>query len=410
MTNFYDDLETRSPVQREADQVAAVAAQVAHAKASCSAWADILADVDPASITSTEAIAQLPVTRKSALIELQKGNMPFGGMVDASGAHMNYVFTSPGPIYEPGFDVPDAWRFARALHAGGLRKGDLVQNCFSYHFTPAGAMFDNAAKEIGCTVIAAGVGNTEMQAQSFHNLKPTAYIGTPSFLKIILEKADELGLDASSVTKAVVGGEPFLPPLQAFFKERGIQVLQGYATADLGNIAYEVPGGAGMLLDEGIYLEIVTPGTGDPVAPGEVGEIVVTTFNAHYPLIRFATGDMSAFMDGQSPCGRTSKRIKGWMGRADQSTKVRGMFVRPEQVAELAGKHDEVSKIRLTVDQADGKDSLLVACETDSPSDALLAAVTDNVRNVIHLRGDVQLVAVGSLPNDGKVIDDQRQF
>lgn len=410
MTNFYDDLETRSPVQREADQVAAVAAQVAHAKASCSAWADILADVDPASITSTEAIAQLPVTRKSALIELQKGNMPFGGMVDASGAHMNYVFTSPGPIYEPGFDVPDAWRFARALHAGGLRKGDLVQNCFSYHFTPAGAMFDNAAKEIGCSVIAAGVGNTEMQAQSFHNLKPTAYIGTPSFLKIILEKADELGLDASSVTKAVVGGEPFLPPLQAFFKERGIQVLQGYATADLGNIAYEVPGGAGMLLDEGIYLEIVTPGTGDPVAPGEVGEIVVTTFNPHYPLIRFATGDMSAFMDGESPCGRTSKRIKGWMGRADQSTKVRGMFVRPEQVAELAGKHDEIGKVRLTVDQADGKDSMLVACETDSPSDALLAAVTDNVRNVIHLRGDVQLVAVGSLPNDGKVIDDQRQF
>ncbi|HCH23172.1 MAG TPA: AMP-dependent synthetase [Oceanospirillaceae bacterium] len=410
MTNFYDDLETRSAQQREADQIAAVAAQVAHAKASCSAWADILADVDAADINSAEAIAQLPVTRKSALIELQKDKMPFGGMVDASGAHMNYVFTSPGPIYEPGFDVPDAWRFARALHAGGLRRGDLVQNCFSYHFTPAGAMFDNAAKEIGCTVIAAGVGNTEMQAQSFHNLKPTAYIGTPSFLKIILEKADELGLDASSVTKAVVGGEPFLPPLQAFFKERGIQVLQGYATADLGNIAYEVPGAAGMLLDEGIYLEIVRPGTGDPVAPGEVGEIVVTTFNAHYPLIRFATGDMSAFMDGESPCGRTSKRIKGWMGRADQSTKVRGMFVRPEQVAELAGKHDEIGKIRLSVDQADGKDSLLVACETDNPSDALLAAVTDNVRNVIHLRGDVQLVAVNSLPNDGKVIDDKRQF
>ena len=410
MTDFYDDLETRSPEQRLADQVAAVAAQVAHAKASCSAWADILADVDPASVTSPEAIAQLPVTRKSALIELQKGNMPFGGMVDTSNAHMNYVFTSPGPIYEPGFDVADAWRFARALHAGGLRKGDLVQNCFSYHFTPAGAMFDNAAKEIGCTVIAAGVGNTEMQAQSFHNLKPSAYIGTPSFLKIILEKADELGLDSSSVKRAVVGGEPFLPPLQAFFKERGIQVLQGYATADLGNIAYEVPNGEGMLVEEGIYLEIVRPGTGDPVEPGEVGEIVVTTFNPHYPLIRFATGDMSAFMEGQSPCGRTGQRIKGWMGRADQSTKVRGMFVRPEQVAELAAKHDEISKIRITVDQADGKDSMLVACETDSPSDALLAAVTDNVRNVIHLRGDVELVATGSLPNDGKVIDDQRQY
>ena len=410
MTDFYDDLETRSPEQRLADQVAAVAAQVAHAKSSCSAWADILADVDPASVTSPEAIAQLPVTRKSALIELQKAEMPFGGMVDTSNAHMNYVFTSPGPIYEPGFDVADAWRFARALHAGGLRKGDLVQNCFSYHFTPAGAMFDNAAKEIGCTVIAAGVGNTEMQAQSFHNLKPSAYIGTPSFLKIILEKADELGLDSSSVKRAVVGGEPFLPPLQAFFKERGIQVLQGYATADLGNIAYEVPNGEGMLVEEGLYLEIVRPGTGDPVAPGEVGEIVVTTFNPHYPLIRFATGDMSAFMEGQSPCGRTAQRIKGWMGRADQSTKVRGMFVRPEQVAELAAKHDEISKIRITVDQADGKDSMLVACETDNPSDELLAAVTENVRNVIHLRGDVELVASGSLPNDGKVIDDQRQF
>jgi len=410
MTDFFDALETRSPRQREAEQVAEVAAQVAHAKANCPAWAHILATVNPADITDVGAIAKLPVTRKSALIELQKSSMPFGGMVDGSKAHMNYVFTSPGPIYEPGFDVPDAWRFARALHAGGLRKGDLVQNCFSYHFAPAGSMFDSAAKAMGCTVIAAGVGNTEMQAQSFHNLKPSAYIGTPSFLKIILEKADELGLDSSSVKRAVVGGEPFLPPLQAFFKARGMQVLQGYATADLGNVAYEVPGSEGMLLDEGIYLEIVRPGTGDPVAPGEVGEIVVTTFNPHYPLIRFATGDMSAFMDGQSPCGRTSQRIKGWMGRADQSTKVRGMFVRPEQVAELANKHDEIGKIRLTVDQVDGKDSMLVACETDVPSDALLAAVTDNVRNVIHLRGDVQLVASGSLANDGKVIDDQRQF
>lgn len=410
MTDFFDALETRSPRQREAEQVAEVAAQVAHAKANCPAWAHILATVNPADITDVGAIAKLPVTRKSALIELQKSSMPFGGMVDGSKAHMNYVFTSPGPIYEPGFDVPDAWRFARALHAGGLRKGDLVQNCFSYHFTPAGSMFDSAAKAMGCTVIAAGVGNTEMQAQSFHNLKPSAYIGTPSFLKIILEKADELGLDSSSVKRAVVGGEPFLPPLQAFFKARGMQVLQGYATADLGNVAYEVSGSEGMLLDEGIYLEIVRPGTGDPVAPGEVGEIVVTTFNPHYPLIRFATGDMSAFMDGQSPCGRTSQRIKGWMGRADQSTKVRGMFVRPEQVAELANKHDEIGKIRLTVDQVDGKDSMLVACETDVPSDALLAAVTDNVRNVIHLRGDVQLVASGSLANDGKVIDDQRQF
>ncbi|MDP6969345.1 MAG: AMP-binding protein [Gammaproteobacteria bacterium] len=411
MTDYYDKLETRSAEQREGEQIAAVAAQVAHAKAHCPAWAKILADVDPATITDAAAVASLPVTRKASLIDLQGASMPFGGMVDASSsAHMNYVFTSPGPIYEPGFDVPDAWRFARALHAGGLRQGDLVQNCFSYHFTPAGAMFDSAAKHLGCTVIAAGVGNTEMQAQSLHKLRPSAYIGTPSFLKIILEKADELGLDSSSVQRAVVGGEPFLPPLQSYFKERGIAVLQGYATADLGNIAYEVPGGQGMLLDEELYLEIVRPGTGEPVPVGEVGEILVTTFNPHYPLIRFATGDMSAFMDGQSPCGRTGKRIKGWLGRADQATKVRGMFVRPEQVAELASKHQEIGKIRITVDQLQGKDSMLVACETDMPSDRLLVAVADNIRNVIHLRGEVELVAVGSLPNDGKVIDDQRQY
>jgi phenylacetate-CoA ligase len=352
----------------------------------------------------------LPVTRKSSLVELQKNNLPFGGLVSSEAAPLTYVFTSPGPINEPGFDAPDLWHFARALYAGGLRKGDLVHNSFSYHFTPAGAMFDSAAKALGCTVIPAGVGNSEMQAQSMATLKPKAYIGTPSFLKIILDKADELDLDVSSVTHAVVGGEPFFPAQQAFFKAWGLQVLQGYATADLGSIAYETPAQEGMVIDEDVYVEIVRPGTGDLVADGEVGEVLVTNFSRHYPLIRFATGDMSAIMAGASPCGRTNRRIKGWMGRADQATKVRGMFVRPEQVAELVAKHDEVPKIRLQITQIDAQDSLQVLCETAASSVELTEQITANVRNLLRVRGEVVLQSVGSLPNDGKVIDDQREY
>jgi phenylacetate-CoA ligase len=410
MTEFYSDLETRNPSQRHAEQMQAIAAQVAHAQSTCPAWADILQGVDASALNSAEMIALLPVTRKSSLIELQKANLPFGGLVSTEAAPITYIFTSPGPIYEPGFDVPDFWHFARALHAAGLRKGDLVHNSFSYHFTPAGAMFDNAAKALGCKVISAGVGNTEMQAQSLATLKPKAYVGTPSFLKILLEKADELGLDVTSVTRAVVGGEPFFPAQQAFFKTRGLQVLQGYATADLGSIAYETPAQEGMVIDEEVYVEIVRPGTGDLVADGEVGEVVVTNFNRHYPLIRFATGDMSAIMVGQSPCGRTNKRIKGWMGRADQATKVRGMFVRPEQVADLVAKHDQLVKVRLQVTQVDGQDKLQVLCETADTAPDIAAAITLSVRNIFHIRGEVILQEVGSLPNDGIVIHDQREY
>jgi len=410
MTDFFDELEIRDPSQRLQQQIEAVASQVAHAQATCPAWADILQAVKASDITSVEAIAALPVTRKSNLVELQKNNLPFGGLVSSEAAPLTYVFTSPGPINEPGFDVPDLWHFARALYAGGLRKGDLVHNSFSYHFTPAGAMFDSAAKALGCTVIPAGVGNSEMQAQSMATLKPKAYIGTPSFLKILLDKADELDLDVSSVTHAVVGGEPFFPAQQAFFKARGLQVLQGYATADLGSIAYETPAQEGMVIDEDVYVEIVRPGTGDLLADGEVGEVLVTNFSRHYPLIRFATGDMSAIMASASPCGRTNRRIKGWMGRADQAAKVRGMFVRPEQVAELLVKHDEVIKIRLQITQIDAQDSMQVLCETQSTAADLAEQITANVRNLLRVRGEVVLQPVGSLPNDGKVIDDQREY
>lgn len=410
MTDFYDHLETRDPNQRRVDQVRAVAEQVAHAQATCPAWTNILQGIEAAKITSVETIAELPVTRKSSLIELQKNNMPFGGLVSTQAAPLAYVFTSPGPINEPGFDVPDHWHFARALYAAGLRKGDLVHNTFSYHFTPAGIMFDNAAKALGCTVVAAGVGNSEMQAQSIAALKPKAYVGTPSFLKIVLDKADELGLDVSSMTHAVVGGEPFFPVQQAFFKARGLQVVQGYATADLGSIAYETSAQEGMVIDEDVYVEIVRPGTGDLVADGEVGEVLVTNFNPHYPLIRFATGDMSAILVGQSPCGRTNRRIKGWMGRADQATKVRGMFVRPEQVAALVAKHESVAKVRLEISQVHGQDVMQVLCETASETAELASEITDSVRSVLHVRGEVTLTPKGSLPNDGKVIDDQRQY
>ncbi|WP_443628862.1 phenylacetate--CoA ligase family protein [Candidatus Njordibacter sp. Uisw_002] len=409
MTDFYNNLETREPGQRQIEQIQAVAAQVAHAKATCPGWAGILHAVVASDITSTQAIAKLPITRKSSLVELQKNNMPFGGLVSSKAAPLAYVFSSPGPINEPGFEVPDHWHFARALYAGGLRKGDLVHNTFSYHFTPAGAMFDSALKALGCTVVAAGVGNSEMQAQSIAALKPKAYVGTPSFLKILLEKADNLNLNVSSLTHAVVGGEPFFPAQQDFFKARGLNVLQGYATADLGSIAYETPARQGMVIDEDVYVEIVRPGTGDLVADGEVGEVVVTNFNKHYPLIRFATGDMSAILVGQSPCGRTNRRIKGWMGRADQAAKVRGMFVRPEQVADLVAKHEALVKVRLQVKQINGQDSLQVLCEVKNTLSETTQLITEGVRSVLHLRGEVVLHAIGSLPNDGIVIDDQRE-
>ena len=320
------------------------------------------------------------------------------------------MFASPGPIYEPGFAVADFWRFARALYASGFRTGDLVHNCFSYHFTPAGQMFDSAAQALGCAVIPAGVGQTELQVQTIADLGPNAYAGTPSFLKIILERADELGTDVSSIDKAMLSGEALPPPLRAGFVERGIRVQQCYGTADLGLIAYESSAQEGLIIDEGIYLEIVRPGTGELVDEGEVGEIVVTNLGRKYPLVRFATGDLSAYLPAVSPCGRTNQRIKGWMGRADQTAKVRGMFIHPEQVDRVIKRHTEIAKARLVIGWVEQSDQITLQCESASADASLSDAIADSIRSICKLRGEVEIVAMGSLPNDGKVIDDIRQY
>ena len=410
MSEFYDSLETRSADEREQAQFEAIREQIAHAQNNTKAYAESLQDIDAASIVDAETYSALPLTRKSELIELQKTMRPFGGYTANNVPQYAQVFASPGPIYEPGFEVADFWRFARALYAAGFRTGDLVHNTFSYHFTPAGRMFDNAAAALGCAVIPAGVGQTELQVQTIADLQPTAYAGTPSFLKIILEKADELGLDVSSITKGQVGGEALPAPLREGFAERGIEVLQNYGTADLGLIAYESSAQEGLIIDEGVYVEIVRPGTGELVEPGEVGEVVVTNLGREYPLIRFATGDLSAFMDGTSPCGRTNQRIKGWMGRADQTAKVRGMFIHPEQVDRVVKRHSEIARARLVIDWVDQADQITLRCESDSSDPALPGAIAESIRSICKLRGEVEIVSPGGLPNDGKVIDDIRQY
>ena len=414
MTEYYDALETRTHADREQALIQAVANQVEHAKANTTAYATLFKDIDPASITSAEDIAKLPITRKSELIELQKKDQPFGGLT-AKGIKLSHIFASPGPIYEPGTKKEDFARFARSLHAAGFRPGGIAHNCFSYHFTPAGIMFDSGAHELGCAVIPAGTGQTELQVQTIADLKPDSYIGTPSFLKIILDKAESLGSDVSSINKALVTGEALPPSIRDGFAEKGIAVCQCYSSADLGLIAYESPAQEGLIIDEGIYLEIVRPGTGDPVPDGEVGEVIVTSFNPEYPLIRFATGDLSAIMDGQSPCGRTNKRIKGWMGRADQTAKVRGMFIHPEQVDKVFKRHPELTKARLVVEWENESDQLTLKCETDQASeelnfDELNKAVCNSIRDICKLRGDVEFVDVGSLPNDGTIIEDARKY
>ena len=410
MTEYYDSLETRSADERESAQLEALRAQIAHVKQNAPAYAESLAEFGADSITDAAAVSQLPLTRKSELIELQQSARPFGGYTAANVAMHSHVYASPGPIYEPGFAVPDFWRFARSAYAAGFRPGDLVHNTFSYHFTPAGQMFDSAAAALGCAVIPAGVGQTELQVQTINDLKPTADVGTPSFLKIILEKADELGSESGSIGKALVSGEALPPPLRDGFDARGIGVLQCYGTADLGLIAYESSAREGLIIDEGVYVEIVRPGTGELVAEGEVGEVVVTNLGREYPLIRFATGDLSAFMDGTSPCGRTNKRIKGWMGRADQTAKVRGMFIHPEQVDKVIKRHAEIQKARLVIDWIDEADQIRLQCETESGDDSLADAIADSIRSICKLRGGVELVEPGSLPNDGKVIDDIRKY
>ncbi len=411
MTDFYDALESRTSVEREQALMAELPRQIAHAKANAPAFANLLANVDPASVNSREALAQLPVTRKSELMELQLKARPFGGLAAVSPPEQTHVFASPGPIYEPQSRRPDYWRFARALYAAGFRSGEIVHNCFAYHFTPAGSMMETGAHALGCVVIPAGVGQTELQVTTIADVRPAGYVGTPSFLKIILEKADEMQADVSSLTKAMVTGEALPPSLRGWFEERGLSVQQCYGTADLGMISYESSAREGMILDEGVIVEIVRPGTGDPVAEGEVGEIVVTTFNADYPLIRFATGDLTAVLPGTSPCGRTNTRIKGWMGRADQTTKVRGMFVHPGQIASVLKRHPEVGRGRLVVDQQDNADLMTLRCELAKDSvDGLADAIATSIRDICKLRGAVEFVAPGTLPNDGKVIDDIRTY
>ena len=407
---YYDSLETRSPVAREAWLMARLPQQLELAKTKSPYWRQRLAGVAVNGIDSRAALATLPVTRKSELGDLQRAAPPFGGLTATPMSGLSRVFASPGPIYDPEGCGQDWWRFARVLFATGFRAGDLVHNTFSYHFTPAGFMLEGAAQKLGCPVFPAGVGQTDMQVKAIADLKPAAYVGTPSFLRIIIEKADELGTDVSSLRKAVVSGEALPPTLRKLLNARGIVVRQAYASADLGLIAYETPSEEGLVVEEDVLLEIVRPGTGDPVAEGEVGEVVVTGFNADYPLIRFATGDLSALLPGISPCGRTNMRIKGWLGRADQTTKVKGMFVHPSQVAALVARHGEIGRARLVVDNAGGQDRMTLHCEVAEPSAALQAAVVVSIRELTKLRAEVAFQAVGALANDGKVIEDLRTY
>jgi phenylacetate-CoA ligase len=413
-TRFYDALEARDPAEREAVLMAALPQVIARAKESSPAYRRLLAAARPEDVIDRQTLAQLPLTRKSALIELQRQDPPFGGLAAAPIAAFRRVFVSPGPIYEPEARRPDFWRFARALFAAGFRAGDLVHNSFSYHLTPAGAMVESAADLLGCPVVPAGTGQTEQQLRTIADLKPVGYVGTPSFLKILLDRAASEGVDISSVKKALVGAEALPGSLRAEFRDRGLAVLQCYGTADIGVIAYEStsPDGnlcEGMVLDEGVILELVRPGTGDPVAPGEVGEVVVTTLTPEYPLIRFATGDLSAILPGQSPCGRTNHRIKGWLGRADQTTKVRGMFVHPEQVADILRRHRSIIRARLVVDRPASTDEMTLLVEIGEPAEDL-ARLAETVHAVTKMRGTVSRVPQGSLPNDGKVIEDRRQL
>jgi phenylacetate-CoA ligase len=412
---YFDKLETRPPKARERALMAALPKLIAHAKKNAPGFARILKDVRPQSISSRKALAALPVTRKSDLGALQKEMPPLGGLNATPVEKLAKLFTSPGPIYDPEGRGPNWWRSARGLFAGGFRTGDVVLNTFAYHFTPAGSMLESGALALGCTVIPAGTGQTEMQVAAIHGLRVVGYVGTPSFLKLIVEKADELKVDISCLKRAQVGAEYLPPALRAAMRERGITVTQMYGSADLGVIAYESLGrdGAateGMILEEALILEIVRPGTGDPVAPGEVGEVVITTFNKDYPLIRFGTGDLSAILAGPSPCGRTNVRIKGWMGRADQSTKVRAMFVTPSQVNEIVRRHAELVKARLIVEGEPGSDRMTLVCEVREQPAGLAEALVASVRDVTKLRGEVQLVAPGTLPNDGKVIEDRRKY
>ncbi|WP_295167281.1 phenylacetate--CoA ligase family protein [uncultured Paracoccus sp.] len=401
---YYDDLETRDEGQRAEALAQALPLALSRAKLA-PAMARLLRDVEPEVVTDRAALARLPVIRKAELSEAQRKQPPFGGYTTRPAAQFDHIFQSPGPIYEPGRRDGDWWRLGRFLHAAGVGQGDIVQNCFGYHLTPAGMMFESGARAVDAAVLPAGTGQTELQVRAAVDIGTTCYAGTPDFLKVILDRADEMG-EVLSFTKAVVGGGALFPSLRQMYADRGIVTRQCYATADLGNIAYESEAMEGMIVDEGVIVEIVRPGTGDPVPDGEVGEVLVTTLNPDYPLVRFATGDLSAVLAGTSPCGRTNMRIKGWMGRADQTTKIKGMFVRPEQVAALVARHADVSRARVIADRRGEMDVMTVQLETAGQGGDYAASVMDTLK----LRGDIELVAPGSLPNDGKVIEDRRSY
>ncbi|UGY16053.1 phenylacetate--CoA ligase family protein [Bradyrhizobium septentrionale] len=407
MTDHYDALETREPAQRDAALFARLPEVLRKAMAA-PAYANLLRGTDPASITSWEALAELPVLRKSELPALHKAAPPFGGFVSDKPGSFARLFTSPGPIFEPEGRQTDPWRGARALFAAGFREGDVVLNTFSYHLTPGGFIFDASARALGCAVIPAGPGNTEQQFELIEAYRPVGYSGTPDFLKILLDAAAAGGRDVSSIKRALVSGAAFPKSLQEEMKSRGVEAYQAFGTADLGLVAFETPAREGMTVNEELILEIVKPGTGDPVAPGDVGEIVVTSLDPHHPWIRLALGDLTAALPGASPCGRTNMRIKGWMGRADQTTKVKGMFVRPEQIAEIGKRHPGLGRLRLVVTRAGEADAMTLKAECASPPSSLQDEVAATLRAVTKLGGTVELVGAGALPNDGKVISDER--
>jgi phenylacetate-CoA ligase len=406
---FYDRLEVRAPADRDRAMLTALPGFLQQAVENSEAVAGQLDGVDPKVIDSFEQLAELPLRRKSDLIDQQRDRPPFAGLNGTPQERLAKIFMSPGPIFEPEGTRSDYWRFARAFFAAGFCPGDLIHNTFAYHLTPAGSMAESGARALGCPIIPAGTGQTEKQLDVIERLRPSAYVGTPSFLKILLERGRDEGKDVTSFKKALVSGEAFPPALAAEFEQTyGIGAYQCYATADAGLIAYESKARDGLVIDEDVIVEIVRPGTGDPVEPGEVGEVVVTVFNPDYPLIRFATGDLSLIMPGPSPCGRTNRRLKGWMGRADQTTKIKGMFVYPSQIAKVAALHESLGKTRLVVTRRDNLDVMTLECETSEVGERLAAAVKTSLKTVIGLNGDVSLVTPGTLPNDGKVIDDQR--
>lgn len=423
MSNYFEGREAASSTDREHLLMQRLPVALKRACERAPAIGQQLHGIDLDSIKQRADLAQIPVIRKSELLEAQLTARQsrtdpsvsdtvriFGGFSAIGWGDAIRVFASPGPMYEPESKRPDYWGFGRALHAAGFRPGQLIHNCFSYHFTPAGSMMETAGHALGCAVFPGGVGQTEMQVHTIADLAPEGYTGTPSFLKIILEKADELEIKLPSLKRALFSGEAFPPSLHAWFLQRGIDGYQAYGSADLGMMAYETAGREGLVVNEDIILEIVRPGTNQPLADGEVGEIVVTTLNPDYPLVRFGTGDLSAIMPGASPCGRSNVRIKGWMGRADQTTKVRGMFVHPGQIAQVLQRHPEIKKARLVVSGQVGSDMMVLHAELADATDSQLQSYAASVRELTKLRADIQLVEPGSLPNDGKVIDDIRSY